>query len=187
MSESRRQLTLFNCCASGGPFSKRSQVEHATSSSSLDVTATDGTISELQPVQVSEVCNISDNESSVSSIYDDLMIQSPTVGCHTPIFIDSSSDEASFPAIFSPYDEPSQLGNSQHSTPAITSYPSSTATGTTVSTLTVTGTTVTSSGSIQESQPSDIAQTPAFSPTRPVNMKFPTTRFGNTTRSFNPI
>ena len=150
----------------------------------------DGAVSDLQPVQVSEVCNITDNESSVSSIHDhDLMIQSPTVECHTPIFIDSSSNEASFPATFSPCDEPGQSDNSQHSTTAIPCYPSSTGTGTTctVSTLTVTGTTVTSSSSISEGQSCDIAQTPAFPPTHPVNMKFPTTTFGNTSRSFNPV
>ena len=38
MSESRRQLTLFDC---GGPFLKRSRVEHVTPSSSLNVTAAD--------------------------------------------------------------------------------------------------------------------------------------------------
>ena len=58
--------------------------------------------------------------------------------------------------------------------------------GATVSEVSTTNTTVTCSYSVP-SQPSDIAQTPAFPPVRPVNIKFPTTMFGNTSRTFNPI
>ena len=68
MSESRRQLTLFDC---GGPFLKQSRVEHVTSSSSLNVTAADvitaAVISHMQSVHADI---LSDDDSSVLSIND---------------------------------------------------------------------------------------------------------------------
>jgi len=142
MSESSRQLTLFDC---GGPFSKRSRVECVTPLSNI----TDGANSHMQalqplPVQVcdvdicdrthDELCNI-ESDSSVSSI-------PPTPRHSTPIFIDSSSNEgpAAFPAIFSPG-------------PSCTA--TSIATGTTVSNLSMTDTILSSSSSVLVSQPTD--------------------------------
>ena len=179
----------------------------------------------------------------------DLAMQPLTPRCSTPIFIDSSFDEESFSATFSPCKDPSHCNDnsqqSQHLTTSMAntcrnthgsieiSFPHtsiSTVTsimcpahstcsllvadsasthsqphsvsnlaqtgllytaaaggcGATVSEASTTNTTVTCSYSVP-SQPSDIAQTPAFPPVRPVNIKFPTTMFGNTSRTFNPI
>ena len=238
MSESRRQLTLFDC---GGPFSKRSRVEHATPSSSLNVTDADVTTAAvISHVQSVHADILSDDDSSVLTI-NDLVVQPPTPRCSTPVFIDSSSDEASFSATFSPCKDPSPSNdNSQHLTISMAnscnsmlrsiefSFPytsvstitsvtcpthstcSSTMTdsasthlqphslsqtglfytaaghGATVSEVSMTNTTVACSYSVP-SQPSDIAQISAFPPVRPVNIKFPTTPFGNTSRTFNPI
>ena len=56
-----------------------------------------------------------------------------------------------------------------------------------VTTCTNTATTSFFSGSASScSTPSDIAQSADFSPVRPVRVKFPTTKFGSTSRCFNP-
>ena len=146
----------------------------------------------------SDISDLSD-DSSVLTI-NDLATQPPTPRCSTPIFIDStsSSDEASFLATFSPCPAHSICSStvadytSTHSqSHSITNsqtglFCTDVGHGATVSEVSTTNTTVACSYSVS-SQSSDTVQTPAFPPARPVNIKFPVTTFGSTSRTFNPI
>ena len=113
---SRHQLTLFNCSR---PFSKRSRVKHAILTSSLNVEAADvataATVSHVQSVHA-DISDLS-HDSSVFTT-NDLAMQPLTPRCSTPIFIDSSFDEASFSATFSPCKDPGHSNDkvSSHST-----------------------------------------------------------------------
>jgi len=55
-----------------------------------------------------------------------------------------------------------------------------------VSTTHTTAVSSTLSESQANSSPTDIAQTPAFSPARPKNVRFPHSKFGGKSRCFNP-
>ena len=229
---SRSQLTLFNC---SGPFSKQSRVEHATLTSSLNVEAADvataATVSHMQSVHT-DISDLSDDSSILTT--NDLSMQPLTPRCSMPFFIDSSFDEASFSATFSPRKDLSHsndnsqqshhlttsMANACRNTPgsteisfsytsisSITSvmYPAHStcsllvedsasahsqphsvsnlaqtdllyiaaagSCGATASEVSTTKTIVTCLYTVP-SQPSDIAQTPAFPPVRPVNIKF---------------
>ena len=115
MSKSSRQLTLFDCAE---PLSKRSRVKPAHDTRSSKVAAASIAISHVH----ADISDLSDEDSSVSSIRTDFSMQpqTPSPRCTTPIFISSSSDEtllSGISATFSPCKEPPHLGdNTQHLT-----------------------------------------------------------------------
>ena len=189
----RIQLTLFECSAS---FSKRAQ----GSSGPTATTSSTTQLKSLPSSQVSEVCDnndayiISDSVSSVSSFTANL----PAYSCPTPSHCYLNSDEEPIlpMAKFS-----GDSDSSQHSIvtvldtipgPPTMSIPSTIitipSTITSISSTTVVAqpnTLSAAAGSTNTTVPNDIAQTAAFSPVRPVNVKFYATKFGSTTRTFN--
>ena len=116
-------------------------------------------------------------------------VNSPEYSCPTPPTIDYSFDEDSIllMAEFSGDSDGSQhsaltVSNESPGPSATINIPSTTAS----SSSNVKSTVVTKSAnlSVKPTIPNDIAQTAAFPSVRPVNVKFPLTKFGTTTRAF---
>ena len=143
---------------------------------------------------------------SVPSACESVTADSPVYSCPTPPFNYTSSDEEPILHV-EKFSGDSESDGSQHSflidrdtipSPPPVSIPSATRTSSTITSIpstTLTDTVVAKPNTLPGRStdttievtpvPNDIAQTVAFPPVRPVNVKFPATKFGSTTRTFN--
>ena len=177
------QLTLFEC---GRPL-KRARRD----SESASTDSTPPTQFTLQPS--SQVCNTTEHmcmmtEPAVSSASSFAAYSSPH-SCPTPEFINRSSDEESVISV-------AELsgGSDTALSPALSTHSSTTVSisSTTIS-ISATAMSTSSTSTILNpativnvtSVPGDIAQSATSPPVRPTNIKFPATKFGCTTRTFN--
>ena len=209
----RVQLTLFECTAKRTRGDSESSSTIPTSSSACLGTASVTTqlATQLESATPSfQVCEISEyNDASIMSDPEpsawSIAADSPVYSCPTPPFNNSSDEE---PILQVAKFSDSEPDSSQHSflivhdtipSPPPASIPSTTigisSTLTITSIPSTTGTVVAKPNTLPgrstdttvevASVPNDIAQTVAFPPVRPVNVKFPATKFGSTTRTFN--
>ena len=129
-------------------------------------------------------------EPAVSSTSNFAAYSSPAYNCPTPEVICSSSDEESVSSVAKFSEDDTALG------PLVTSTYSSTVSISSISTTlsisatamsTLSTSTVANPAAIvnRTSVPCDVAQTATSPPVHPTNVKFPATKFGSITRSFN--